>query len=94
MAGGPPTTIDGAVVQKYVWLGHREPTGNTRHFVGGEQVVTFAALAIASYEGDEGIYLFYCDEQWETVTDTFHLSVDDALHQAEVEFGPVTLLDA
>jgi hypothetical protein len=51
--------------------------------------VTPAALAIAQYEGEEGVYLFYCDEQWQVVTDTFHDSLAGAVDQAKVEFTNV-----
>jgi len=37
------------------------------------------------FEGDGGFYLMYVPESG-TGTDTWHQSIDDALHQAEWEF--------
>ncbi len=68
-------------------LSDSTPTGLTRHVVRGEVVAEFAALAIAGYEGDSGCYLFYCDEDWHVVTDTFHPTLEGAISQAEAEFG-------
>ena len=36
---------------------------------------------------DAGVYLLYCDSHGQSMTDTFHLSVRDALRQAEFEFS-------
>jgi hypothetical protein len=48
---------------------------------------TPSSLAIASYPGEDGYYLFYLDPSGEELTDTFHDSVDAAMQQAEWEFG-------
>ena len=45
-----------------------------------------AGLAICRYPGDTGYYLFYCDSEWEPITDTWHQSLEDAEHQAEFEY--------
>ena len=34
-----------------------------------QEVGPFAALAIAQYEESEDVYLFYCDQQWNVITD-------------------------
>jgi len=44
------------------------------------------SLAIATYPGDAGYYLFYCDADGQELTDTWHETEDDALGQAEFEF--------
>ena len=88
----PPSTIDGATVLRVADLSAAVPTGRTRHLVRGEEVPAFAALAIATYDDDPGVYLFYCDEQWRAVTDTLHETLDDAMAQAEFEFGPLTFV--
>jgi hypothetical protein len=44
-------------------------------------------LAICSYEGSDGYYLFYCDSSWESVTDTYHDTIADAKDQAEFEYS-------
>jgi hypothetical protein len=54
----------------------------------------FAALAIARYDDEEGIYLFYCDEGWNAVTDTYHDTIEHAIAQAEFEFESVTFVEA
>jgi hypothetical protein len=83
-----PSHIDNAKVLAVADLGDVKPTGTTRHTVAGEEVSDFAALAIAKYDSDSGVYLFYCDEQWNSVTDTYHENWDQAMSQAEFEFGP------
>jgi hypothetical protein len=69
------------------------PTHATRHVVAGREVTDFAHLAIARYGDDSGVYLFYCDESWNTVTDTYHGTLEQALSQAEFEFGTLTFTD-
>jgi hypothetical protein len=70
---------------------HHQPTGNTKHYLGSPEGVRqefprFVSLSIAQFEGDAGYYLLYHPEQG-SGTDTWHLSLDDAMHQAEFEFG-------
>jgi hypothetical protein len=70
---------------------HHVPTGNTTHKLGspdGKQVKfpPFVRLEIAQYEGDMGFYLLYYPAVGHG-TDTWHLSLEDAMHQAEYEFG-------
>lgn len=60
------------------------PTGRTFHFGAFPDVVR--GLALASYAGDQSVYLFYCDDEWNVLTDTWHASVDDAIRQARSEF--------
>jgi hypothetical protein len=36
-------------------------------------------------DAEGGFYLFGCDDDWNTVADTWHQALDDALHQAEYE---------
>ena len=85
----PPKTIDGAKVLQVASLEGSAPTGQTRHSVNGQDVSAFAALAMAKYPDDPGIYLFYCDEAWTTMTDTYHDDLEHAIGQAEFEFGPL-----
>jgi hypothetical protein len=42
-----------------------------------------------SNPGDPGIYLLYCDHDWNAVTDTYHDDRDHAIAQAEYEVGPL-----
>jgi hypothetical protein len=39
------------------------------------------------------VYLFHCDADWNTVTDTYHDTLEQALSQAEFEFGTLTFTD-
>jgi hypothetical protein len=84
----PPELLDGARVLQFASLARSQPTGKTRHVVGGVEVKEFGALAIVSYEaGPRCVYLFYCDRSWNVITDTWHEDVDAAIHQANFEFG-------
>lgn len=64
-----------------------KPTGRTQHFHGTEELPTPTMLKVARYADDEGYYLFYCDDSGEEFTDTYHESLEEALAQAEWEFG-------
>lgn len=68
---------------------HRH-TGNCRQIVAGVLMGAAAGLAICKYEGEDAYYLFGCDEIWETLTDTWHQSIDDAKKQAEFEYAGVS----
>jgi hypothetical protein len=83
----PPEFLDGARVLQVARLSHSQPTGRTRHVVDGVDVGGFAAIAIARYDGSDRAYLFYCDTDWNVVTDTEHPSVTAAIEQANFEFG-------
>jgi hypothetical protein len=67
-------------------------TGATRHYVEGVLFGPADALAIAD-AGEGGIYLFYLDAAAQAVTDTWHLSVEDALRQAEFEYNGLSWID-
>jgi hypothetical protein len=83
----PPQELDGAKVLKFAVVSPEvEPTGATRHTVGGVEFGPATALAIARYPNEEGIYLFYIDDDGRVVTDTWHASLEDALHQAAFEY--------
>jgi hypothetical protein len=66
------------------------PTGATTHRVAGQVLPAVRRLAICQYAGDSGFYLFYCDEQWEPLTDTFHVSLSEAKRQAEFEYAGIS----
>ncbi|MGA2350708.1 MAG: hypothetical protein ABSF70_09775 [Terracidiphilus sp.] len=69
--------------------GHLLP-GRTKHYLcdthGKQEFAPFTSLVIAQYPGDAGYYLLHICENGQS-TDTWHLILDDALHQAEYEFG-------
>jgi hypothetical protein len=89
----PPVAINGANVLSVADLSETSSTGLTRHIVKGRDVTDFASLAIAQYEGDPGFYLLYCDENWNTITDTYHDTMVAAIAQATFEFGPIVFAD-
>ena len=79
--------IDGAEVVAFTPLDERHtPTGNRRHLIAGKPIGTVGGLVIASYEKEEGFYLFRCNAHWEPITDTFHSSMDEAKKHAEFEY--------
>lgn len=79
--------IGGARIIEYCILtGEQSATGNTTHHVKGEVQSQFAGLAICSYPDTEGYYLFYCNQEWKEVTDTFHEDIESAKRQADFEF--------
>jgi hypothetical protein len=45
---------------------------------GGRVQASFAALAIARYDGASDCYLFLCDQDWQTQNDTDHHTIDEA----------------
>ena len=65
---------------------HR-PTGNTRHYHSNVELPPAAVLTIARYENETGYYLLYFDDNDQEMTDTYHDTLDDALAQAEFEYG-------
>jgi hypothetical protein len=84
----PPKLLDGARVLQFASLAQAQPTGNTMHVVHGVVANRFAAVAIAKYDEDaRGVYLFYCDDDWNVITDTLHEDVSSAIQQANFEFG-------
>ncbi len=72
---------------------NHKPTGNTKHSLGlpggGQQEFPpFVSLSIGQYEGDAGFYLLYHPKHG-LGTDTWHVNLPDAIHQAEYEFGVI-----
>jgi len=63
--------------------------GTTLHRINGEETGSFAALAIAQYEEDEDVYLLYCDDQWNVITEVRRDSVDAAKGTAAQEYDGV-----
>jgi len=90
-----PDTLDDSRVLKYASVtASVEPTGATRHTVGGVPMGPAAALAVVQYDNDDAFYLFYLDGQGQVVTDTWHASVDAALDQAAFEYEGLRWQDA
>ncbi|MFO0810330.1 MAG: hypothetical protein U0746_17035 [Gemmataceae bacterium] len=87
----PPKAIDGAKVIEFAGIDAEvAPTDAATHRVGGEVIGPAAGLAIAQYDGADSFYLFYCDPAWQTLTDTWHPTIESARQQAEFEYRGVS----
>jgi len=86
-----PEVIGGARVVRWSAIDSRHrPTGNCRQIVAGERQGPAAGLAVCRYDGEEGYYLFGCDQEWHSVMDTWHETLEQALQQAEFEYEGVS----
>lgn len=82
--------IGGAKVVFYSPIDERHRhTGNCEQIVAGVLVEAAKGLAICQYEGDNSYYLFGCDENWQSITDTWHETVEAAKDQADFEYEGV-----
>lgn len=88
-----PETIDGALVILSVELNrsrHRY-SGTTRLYAEAEQK-WFHRLVIARYGRDSNqgdVYLFYCNEPWETENDSCYSTIEEAAFEAARQFEVV-----
>lgn len=83
----PPEQVGGAKVVLYTKIDERhDHTGNCKQIVAGVLMRAAFGLAICQYEGEENYYLFGCDENWNTLTDTWHETLEEAKEQAEFEY--------
>lgn|SRR5678816_4452960 len=76
----------GPLVLARVVLTEAHSTGRTRHEIGGSPMPQPSELRVVRDPEGHGFYLSYCDATAAEMTDTFHLSLDDAFAQAEFEF--------
>jgi hypothetical protein len=90
----PPIVLDGARVLKVANLTSARATGTVTHYLGDERVTAFAAIALAKHDEHPGVYIFYCDGDWNVITDTLHADLADAEEQAHGEFTGLELVDA
>jgi hypothetical protein len=82
-----PSTIGGATVVCYTPIDSRHRhTGNTKQIVGGVVLGPASGLAICQFSGDSAFYLFGCDREWNSLSDTWHETLEDAKEQAEFEY--------
>jgi hypothetical protein len=85
----PPPESDGERVLHFASLSGAQPS-KTRHVVNGVEVTEFAALAIVRTDAEPHcVSLYYCDSDWNVITDSWHEDVVSALDQANWEFGPL-----
>jgi hypothetical protein len=86
----PPKQIGGADLLLFTPIDQRHrPTGNCQHFVNDVRQGPAVNLAICTYSGEPGYYLFSCDEEWAVITDSWHETLDGAMSQAEFEYDGV-----
>jgi len=82
-----PESINGMIVVCWTFIDERHrPTRGTQHTVGGEVMGPAAGLAICKDDGKDSCLLFYCDENWDSKTDTWHENLPYAKEQAEFEY--------
>jgi len=90
-----PTELDGAAVLSTAIVLPAGGTWRTEHFRDGVLLNDgIRNLAIARYTKPDGVYLFYCDADWNVLTDTLHLTVEAAVGQAQFEFGDVIFTES
>jgi hypothetical protein len=87
----PPKQLGAAEVIAFASInsGHHR-ADKVRHLVGGRQLGSAAGLAIGHYAGERGYFLFYCDADWNPMTNTWHETVEDAKQAAEFEYEGVS----
>lgn len=71
----PPERIDGAKVLEWAWS--ETPFGELPYQEGGVTAVIHG-LAICQYEGENQVYRFSCDAEWECQQDQIYETVEEA----------------
>lgn len=84
----PPNFIDDAKVLKWAWSG-QEPFGFVCNEDGSEKQAIYG-LAICQYEGEETVYRFSCDNDWETVQDATYATVEQAIARLPDQYKNVS----
>ncbi len=85
----PPQELDGAKVLLWAILGEEnEKTGAVRLYADGQEQTKFSGLALAQYEKNQnsGVYLFYCNQEWEVENDSLYGDLEEAKSEAERQF--------
>ena len=59
----------------------------TIHLIQGTILAPPKSLSIVKYPSVNGFYLFYNDETGDEQTDTYHDTIEQAMRQANYEFG-------
>jgi len=66
--------------------GRHALTDDCKQIVAGTPIVPIAGLAICQHASETVFYLFGCDKEWNTLTDTWHQTIQEAIEQAEFEY--------
>ncbi len=83
-----PSIVCGARVVCYTPIDERHVKAeNTVHLAAGQEIEDPKGLVICQYDGEDAYYLFGCNEAWESQSDTWHETLDDAKGQAEFEYA-------
>jgi len=89
--GPAPSELDGSKVLATAVVSEAvRPTGATIH--RGPDGVVPPASALAIVMSETGVFLFYCDREWQVLADTWHPSVNNAKAQAEFEYEGISEL--
>ena len=84
----PPAALDGHRVVAYASVDPRTvSTARVEHVVGGEHLGNVLGLAICWVEPEGRAALMRCSDGWTVRTDTWHETIEEAMQQAEYEFG-------
>lgn len=83
----PPPVIGNAQVLFYTEIDRRHKARSGTIYYRGPDNNVRRICGLAICKQDEGeYYLFGCDENWETITDTLHDTAEDAKDQAEFDY--------
>jgi hypothetical protein len=88
----PPSRIGDERVVAYAILEGATASGATVHMAADGVAPTAHSLVVCRSGNEGGWYLYYCDEKWNILADTWHMSEADAKSQAEFEFTGVSAL--
>lgn len=85
----PPRELDGAKV--LLWAVLRKENTKTdamRLYADGKEQTEFSGIALAQFQKnrDSGVYLFYCDQEWEVENDSLYRDLEEAKAEAERQF--------
>jgi hypothetical protein len=65
-------------------------TGKTVHRRAGAEMPPFRGLVIVEESVGGPYYLLYCDDEWQSLTDTWHETLEDAKAQAAFEYEGIS----
>ena len=74
-----PNYLDGARVRYYT----NEDHFGIVDYNNGEKIIPMHYLAICSYANEQGFYLFFCDEKFNTVSDYFFDTIEECKEVAK-----------